>query len=68
MPDFREIARKQLKIDEGIKPYPYTDSVGKLTIGVGRNLVDVGLRPKEIDFLLENDIDEAVACARHLIA
>ena len=67
MPDFRDIARAQLKIDEGVKQYPYTDSVGKLTIGCGRNLVDVGLRPREIDFLLDNDIDEAVACARHLV-
>ena len=68
MTDFREIARKQLKIDEGVKPYPYTDTVGKLTIGVGRNLADVGLRPKEIDFLLDNDIGEAVATARHLVS
>ena len=30
--------------------------MGKLTIGIGRNLDDVGLFPSEIDFLLINDI------------
>jgi lysozyme len=35
---------------------PYRDSVGKLTIGVGRNIEDVGLSNSEVDFLLANDI------------
>ena len=48
----------QLEIDEGRKTKPYTCTAGKLTIGVGRNLQDVGLRQKEIDFLLQNDIEE----------
>lgn len=47
---------KQLKIDEGLKDKPYLDTVGKLTIGVGRNLYDVGLSPDEIQYLLGNDI------------
>lgn len=47
----------QLRIDEGIRHKPYKDSVGKLTIGVGRNLDDVGLSDDEINYLLSNDID-----------
>jgi lysozyme len=64
----RDIARAQLRIDEGTRAKPYRDSVGKLTIGVGRNLDDVGLRPHEVDFLLDNDIAEAEADARVLFA
>src|SRR3990167_3678239 len=56
---YRLIARAQLKIDEGVRAKPYRDSVGKLTIGVGRNLDDVGVRPEEIDFMLDNDLEVA---------
>ena len=36
---------------------PYTDTVGKLTIGIGRNLTDVGISSSEAFYLFENDID-----------
>ena len=39
---------QQLTRDEGIRNKPYVDTVGKVTIGVGRNLSDVGLYPDEI--------------------
>ena len=42
--------------NEGLRYHPYTDTVGKLTIGVGRNLSDRGLTLEEIHFLLDNDI------------
>ncbi|MNQ43060.1 Phage lysozyme [compost metagenome] len=49
----------QLKRDEGIEKSAYIDSLGYLTIGVGR-LIDAkkggGLSNEEIDFLLMNDI------------
>ncbi len=41
---------------EGFKTKPYVDTVGKITIGVGRNLEDVGLSRREVMMLLENDI------------
>ena len=41
---------------EGLKHFPYKDTVGKLTIGVGSNLDDVGLSTEEISFMLDNDI------------
>jgi lysozyme len=47
----------QLVRNEGIRLKPYHDSVGKLTIGVGRNLDDVGITNLEAKMLLENDIE-----------
>lgn len=62
----REIVRSQLKVDEGVKLKPYRDTVGKLTIGVGRNLDDVGISMAEVDALLDNDIATAEATAKTL--
>lgn len=62
----RGAARAQLKIDEGVARWPYKDTVGKVTIGVGRNLTDKGLRSDEIELLLEHDLDDAEADARAL--
>lgn len=58
---------KQLEIDEGRRRRLYKDTVGKWTIGVGRNIEDRGLRDDEIDLMLSNDIDEAVGIARALL-
>lgn len=58
---------KQLETDEGRRRRLYKDTVGKLTIGVGRNIEDRGLRDDEIDLMLSNDIDEAIGIARALI-
>lgn len=41
---------------EGVRRKPYEDSVGVLTIGVGRNLESVGLSDDEIYYMLKNDI------------
>lgn len=51
----------ELRRDEGVRSKPYKDTVGKISIGAGRNLTDVGLSADEIDYLLANDIDRAVA-------
>lgn len=60
---------KQLELDEGYRRFPYFDCCGKpfrqckcekqgkLTIGIGRNLEDVGLHKEEADYLCLNDID-----------
>lgn len=45
-----------LTMHEGKRKRPYKCTAGKTTIGVGRNLDDVGLSDEEIDLLLENDI------------
>ena len=51
--------KDQLIRDEDLKLKPYKDSEGKLTIGVGRNLSDVGISLQEADVLLANDIKAA---------
>ena len=55
---------RQLRGDEGEKKQAYQDHLGFWTIGVGR-LIDArkpgsGLRPSEISFLLNNDIDDRI--------
>lgn len=55
-----------LKRDEGAGPiargrmFPYEDTVGKVTIGWGRNLSDNGISVAEGELLLSNDLDDAV--------
>lgn len=56
----REDLIAQLERHESLKLKPYRDSVGKLTIGIGRNLDDVGISVKESHFLCDNDLDERV--------
>jgi lysozyme len=53
-----------LKRDEGVRLFPYKDTVGKWTIGVGRNLDDVGISLDEAEYLLRNDIRKVEADAR----
>lgn len=49
----------QLKRDEGLRLTPYKDSVGKVTIGYGRNLDDVGISQYEAELLLQHDLINA---------
>jgi len=48
--------KEDLILDEGLRLKPYSDTVGKTTIGVGRNLDDRGLSKAEAEYLLENDL------------
>lgn len=50
---------EQLILHEGKRNFPYMDSVGKLTIGVGHNLSDNGLSHDQILVILADDIAEA---------
>lgn len=52
--------KQQLIRHEGSRLKPYHDSVGKLTIGTGRNLDDVGIFIDEEDLMLTNDINRSV--------
>jgi lysozyme len=49
-----------LKKHEGVRLFPYTDTVGKLTIGVGRNLTDNGISGDEAEYMFKNDIDRVI--------
>lgn len=42
---------------EGVRLFPYTDTTGNLTIGIGRNLTTRGLHPHEPYLFLDNDLD-----------
>lgn len=53
--------RAQLEMHEGKRARIYVDTVGKVSVGIGRNLTDKGLRPDEIELLYRNDVEEAVA-------
>lgn len=48
--------RSLLRLHEAERSKPYRCTAGKITIGVGRNLDDVGLSPDEIAYLFENDL------------
>ncbi len=48
---------EQLEKHEGLRLKPYTDTVGKLTLGIGRNLEDKGITEQEALFMLNNDVD-----------
>ncbi|MDQ2822233.1 MAG: lysozyme [Pseudomonadota bacterium] len=52
----REKLAAQLTLDEGRRARVYTDTVGKLTVGVGRNISDRAFSDDEIDLMLDNDI------------
>jgi lysozyme len=52
----RQKLLNQVILNEGKRKFPYKDTVGKLTVGVGRNLTDRGLSDDEIKYLLINDL------------
>jgi lysozyme len=53
----RDALLVDLMRDEGCRLKPYVDTVGKLTIGIGRNLTDNGITLPEAKMLALNDID-----------
>ncbi len=59
MTDITKIAA-DLKRDEGLRLKPYHCSAGKLSIGFGRNLDDVGISEFEAECMLERDIHRAM--------
>jgi lysozyme len=53
-----------LRQDEGYELKPYTDSVGKITIGIGHNLTDRGISHGMVLELASDDILEAYEFTR----
>lgn len=53
-----ELFVQELERDEGKRLKPYKDSVGKWSIGIGRNLDDKGISEGECALMLKNDIAE----------
>lgn len=57
----RQTLIDELIRDEGLRLKPYMDSVGKITIGCGRNLSDKGISHAEAMAMLDHDIEECLA-------
>lgn len=55
-PDMISKLRKSLVEHEGYKKFPYIDTVGKLTIGIGYNLTDRGIDDEWINAQYVKDI------------
>lgn len=53
-----------LRAHEGVRTRPYHDTVGRITVGVGRNLDDKPLKPDEIEYLLDGDVQDVLAECR----
>ena len=53
--------REDLIAEEGVRLKPYLCPAGKTTIGVGRNLDDVGITQDEAMEMLDNDIERVKA-------
>ena len=60
-------AMQMTKSFEGLRLRPYKCPAGKLTIGYGRNLEDVGISPEEADYMFTNDYNNAVANLKALL-
>lgn len=58
--------KKLTKEFEGCRLKPYRCTAGKLTIGYGRNLDDVGISQAEADMMFERDFAKAEADARKI--
>ena len=59
-----ELLVARIKSDEGCRLQPYVDTVGKTTIGWGRNLTDHGISATEAELMLYADLDDAIHAAR----
>jgi lysozyme len=57
----RDALHLRLIKDEGVKQKPYLDTQGKVTIGVGRNLSDVGITMSTVMQMLDEDLAVAIA-------
>lgn len=55
----------RLVVHEGLKNKPYRDTVGKLTVGIGRDLDDVGISNDEAKYLCLNDVIKVEAELDH---
>ena len=57
---------ESVKQGEGLRLKPYRCTAGKLSIGYGRNLDDVGITKLEAEYLLMNDLQRSENDAKKL--
>lgn len=63
---YLDIAKAQLPADEGRRNRLYKDTVGKQTVGIGRNVDDVAFSDEEIALMFDNDCKRADVVCRGL--
>lgn len=56
----QEVLERMIEFDEGFRSKPYLCTENKLTIGIGRNIEDVGITKDEALYMLKNDIKRVV--------
>ena len=61
----REKLLDMLTLHEGLELKPYQCTSDKLTIGVGRNIEDIGITEEEARYLLQNDLDRILKEVEH---
>ena len=59
--------KTELTADEGKRLFPYVDTSGKLTIGIGHNLTDDGISEAICDQLFASDVSQTVMELDHLV-
>ena len=60
VPSWQQKLRDRLIVEEGVRRYPYVDTNGQLTIGVGHNLTAKGVSQHIVEEMLDEDIADAV--------
>ncbi|MCY3553871.1 MAG: lysozyme [Gemmatimonadetes bacterium] len=58
--DWKDRLFEDLKRDEGVRLIPYMCPANKKTIGIGRNLEDVGISEEEAAYLGRSNVDDGI--------
>jgi len=66
-PEGKKKLKELLVSHEKYVQFPYSDSAGHLTIGIGRNLSDRGISTTEAFYLLDDDIIYFSSKLRHFL-
>ncbi len=66
-PEARQKLKALLVQHESYRQFPYTDTTGHLTVGIGRNLSDRGISTTEAFYLLDDDILYFTAKLQHFL-
>tara|TARA_R100000655_G_scaffold89045_1_gene129509 strand:+ start:223 stop:651 length:429 start_codon:yes stop_codon:yes gene_type:complete len=61
----REKLLDMITLHEGLELKPYKCTSDKLTIGIGRNIEDIGITEEEARYLLQNDVDRILKEVEH---
>ena len=61
----REKLLDMITLHEGLELKPYKCTSDKLTIGIGRNIEDIGIIEAEARYLLQNDVDRILKEVEH---